>query len=280
MAREPKAPWLHGETARRMGERLEIIRLQPELILDWWGFLGAGAEVLDSAYPKARRIIVEPDADLLARSRTAADRPWWSARKWSRPPIAVTLVDGAIPGGARLVWANMMLHMVADPPALFGRWEQLLGIDGFVMFSCLGPGTLRELRELYARLGWPPPASAFIDMHDLGDMLVHAGFADPVMDQETLTLRWDNPGEGCARRAGGHGSRANSKVCAQQTEGSDSASRSRTVTRSSRHRGSPPMLRRPFRSTICVRWCDRRSHGGPSAEAAASRSASGLLGVR
>ena len=194
MAREPKAPWLHGETARRMGERLEIIRLQPELILDWWGFLGAGAEVLDSAYPKARRIIVEPDADLLARSRTAADRPWWSARKWSRPPIAVTLVDGAIPGGARLVWANMMLHMVADPPALFGRWEQLLGIDGFVMFSCLGPGTLRELRELYARLGWPPPASAFIDMHDLGDMLVHAGFADPVMDQETLTLRWDNPG--------------------------------------------------------------------------------------
>jgi malonyl-CoA O-methyltransferase len=27
-----------------------------------------------------------------------------------------------------------------------------------------------------------------VDMHDLGDMLVHAGFADPVMDQETLTL--------------------------------------------------------------------------------------------
>ena len=26
-------------------------------------------------------------------------------------------------------------------------------------------------------------------MHDLGDMLVHAGFADPVMDQETLTLQ-------------------------------------------------------------------------------------------
>ena len=194
LAREPKAPWLHGEIARRMGERLQIIRLQPELILDWWGFLGAGAEVLDAAYPKARRIIVEPDAGLLARSRAAADRPWWSARKWSRRPLEATLDDGSIPAGARLVWANMMLHMVADPPALIGRWEQLLGIDGFVMFSCLGPGTLRELRELYARLGWPSPASAFVDMHDLGDMLVHAGFADPVMDQETLTLRWDNPG--------------------------------------------------------------------------------------
>ena len=57
------------------------------------------------------------------------------------------------------------------------------------MFSCLGPGTLRELRALYQRLGWPAPTPDFIDMHDLGDMLVHAGFADPVMDQETLTLQ-------------------------------------------------------------------------------------------
>ena len=31
-------------------------------------------------------------------------------------------------------------------------------------------------------------------MHDLGDMLVHADFADPVLDQETLTLHWASPG--------------------------------------------------------------------------------------
>ncbi len=61
------------------------------------------------------------------------------------------------------------------------------------MFSCLGPGTLRELRTLYARCGWPAPTPGFVDMHDLGDMLVQAGFADPVMDQETLTLRWATP---------------------------------------------------------------------------------------
>jgi malonyl-CoA O-methyltransferase len=77
---------------------------------------------------------------------------------------------------------------------LIERWHGLLRVDGFVMFSCLGPGTLRELRALYARLGWPAPTPGFIDMHDLGDMLVHAGFADPVMDQETLTLQWDSPG--------------------------------------------------------------------------------------
>jgi malonyl-CoA O-methyltransferase len=86
----------------------------------------------------------------------------------------------------------MMLHAVPDPPRLIERWHRLLAVDGFVMFSCLGPGTLRELRALYEGLGWPAPTPDYIDMHDLGDMLVHAGFADPVMDQETLTLRWDS----------------------------------------------------------------------------------------
>jgi malonyl-CoA O-methyltransferase len=58
------------------------------------------------------------------------------------------------------------------------------------MFSTLGPGTLGSLRSLYGRQGWPLPFAPFVDMHDLGDMLVQAGFADPVMDQETLTLTW------------------------------------------------------------------------------------------
>jgi malonyl-CoA O-methyltransferase len=87
----------------------------------------------------------------------------------------------------------MMLPAVADPPALFARWHELLRADGFVMFSCLGPGSLGELRALYAEQGWGPPAADFVDMHDLGDMLVQAGFADPVMDQETLHLHWETP---------------------------------------------------------------------------------------
>jgi len=81
---------------------------------------------------------------------------------------------------------------VADPPALFARWQRLLRVDGFVMFSCPGPDTVRGLRELYRRLGWPSPAPEFVDMHDFGDMLVQSGFADPVMDQETLDVRWES----------------------------------------------------------------------------------------
>ncbi|RYY70148.1 MAG: biotin synthase, partial [Comamonadaceae bacterium] len=68
-----------------------------------------------------------------------------------------------------------------------------LAADGFLMFSCFGPDTGRELRAVYDALGWPPPGPAFTDMHDWGDMLVHGGFAEPVMDMERVTLSWETP---------------------------------------------------------------------------------------
>lgn len=190
LSRQDEPPWLHREVARRMAERLALIRLQPGRVIAWWGWLGAGGELLDEAYPRAERMVVEPDAAMRARSEAANRRPWWSTRRWQSPAPRVLMEGEPLPATAQLVWANMMLHAVLDPPALFARWQRALDVDGCVMFSCLGPGTLRELRALYERLGWGASTPAFVDMHDLGDMLVHAGFADPVMDQEVITLQW------------------------------------------------------------------------------------------
>jgi malonyl-CoA O-methyltransferase len=66
------------------------------------------------------------------------------------------------------------------------------------------------LRELYAKECWSSPHAPFVDMHDLGDMLVHAGFADPVMDQEVLTLTWATPAAALheLRQLGGNADRA------------------------------------------------------------------------
>ena len=87
----------------------------------------------------------------------------------------------------------MALHMAADPQALMAQWHRALAVDGFLMFSCLGPDTLMELRGLYQRLGWPAPSHEFTDMHDWGDMLAGAGFAEPVMDMERITLTFETP---------------------------------------------------------------------------------------
>ncbi len=183
-----------------MAERLAVVKLQPPRVLDWWSHLGASHESLAAAYPKARQTRVEPDAGLAVRSQAALAAPagaGWSPSaliaRWSRPAIDIALESELPAGHGQLVWANMMLHASTDPGQTMRQWHRALAPDGFLMFSTLGPGSLAGLRTLYADAGWPPPHAPFVDMHDLGDMLLHAGFADPVMDQELLTLTWATP---------------------------------------------------------------------------------------
>jgi malonyl-CoA O-methyltransferase len=116
-------------------------------------------------------------------------KPWWRRLGGSSTEF------GPVPAASvQMLWSNMQLHTSAEPQALMRQWHEALAVDGFLMFSCLGPDTLRELRELYAAAGWPPPGHEFTDMHDWGDMLVHGGFAEPVMDMERITLSFDTPG--------------------------------------------------------------------------------------
>jgi malonyl-CoA O-methyltransferase len=174
-------PWLHAEAARRMAERLPLIKLQPQRVLDCSGAAGASAPWLLQAYPDAEHRALADEAG------PAAPRRWWQRRP--QPPQLVT-ADQVPPGSADLLWSNMRLHLLAEPQAVVERWHQALAVGGFLMFSTLGPGSLPELREVYQANDWGEPFAPFVDMHDLGDMLVQAGFADPVMDQELLTLSW------------------------------------------------------------------------------------------
>lgn len=206
LARSATPPWLHTEIAGRMADRLQLFKTAPRCVVDWSSFLGAGAQQLSAAFPEAALMAVDPHVMLRERSRQALHRPWWHARRW-RAPAASTLLateDGSIE--AQLVWSNMALHGEADPLALMQRWQRMLSPGGLVMFSCLGPDSLRELTSLYAQLQWPAPTLPFVDMHDLGDMLVHAGLADPVMDQEHLTVHWDSASALCRdlRQLGGN----------------------------------------------------------------------------
>ena len=189
-AAPPKPPWLHEEVGRRMEDRLQWIRLDPKAWADWEPVRGglAAHELVERRYPRATCFITESEPLRLARLPGALGKPWWrrlTAPAWQAGPVP----DGAV----QMLWANMALHASPQPQALMQQWHRALQADGFLMFSCLGPDTLRELRGLYRALGWPPPAHDFTDMHDWGDMLVHAGFAEPVMDMERITLTWETP---------------------------------------------------------------------------------------
>jgi len=96
-------------------------------------------------------------------------------------PLAADSID--------LAWSNMALHWIAEPLAALRELHRVLAPEGLLMFSTLGPDTLKELRAAAGE----PRVHAFVDMHDLGDMLVACGFSAPVMDMETLQIAYRGP---------------------------------------------------------------------------------------
>jgi malonyl-CoA O-methyltransferase len=186
------SPWLHEEVARRMQERLDFIKLQPSHWIAWEP-VRSGLNALRQVatrYAKASWHAVVTQPQELKAAELALQAPWWRLSRWTRP-VVFAVTAPSLP--AQMVWANMLLHQSADPQALIAQWHRALAVDGFVMFSCLGPDTLRELRTAFAAQAWPAPAHEFTDMHDWGDMLVEAGFAEPVMDMERITLTYASP---------------------------------------------------------------------------------------
>ena len=193
----PETPWLHEEIGRRMKERLQWIRLQPKQWVDWApvnGGLQTHAAVR-ARYPKANCLALETSELRLQKAKVALTNPWWKV--WQRQAVAIASLSKGLPQqeAADMVWANMALHTAVAPQSLLRAWHSLLATDGFLMFSSLGPDTLRELQPIYQQMGWGDPSHAFTDMHDWGDMLVQAGFAEPVMDMERITLTYATPAD-------------------------------------------------------------------------------------
>lgn len=184
------SPWLHEEVARRMEDRLQWIRQAPAAWCHWEAVRGGleGHALVSARYPKARCFVVETTRRGREAASQSLSKPWWS--RWTGEQVRLEMPDE---GAVQMLWANMALHMVADPQALMAQWHRALAVDGYLMFSCLGPDTAKELRAVYADMGWPPAGHAFTDMHDWGDMLVQAGFAEPVMDMERITLTFATP---------------------------------------------------------------------------------------
>lgn len=185
------SPWLHEEVARRMEERLQWMTMRPESWLHWEPLRGGmqAHALLTARYPKAQCYVVHALAQHGEMARKSLIPSWWKPERWVGPNLQ--FAEPAQP--VQMLWANMALHMTDDPQALLAHWHRLLEPNGFLMFSCLGPDTISELRAVYAEKGWPPASHAYTDMHDWGDMMLHTGFAEPVMDMERITLTFATP---------------------------------------------------------------------------------------
>jgi len=172
---------IEAEIGARMLERLDYVKLVPRRLLD----AGSGplreARLLGKRYRGAQVLALD-----FARAMLRAGRP--RLRFFQRDsPLCVNADFARLPLAAQsveLVWSNMALHWAADPLAALREFHRVLAVEGLLMFSTLGPDTLAELRSAAGAAR----VHSFADMHDLGDMLVAAGFAEPVMDMERVTL--------------------------------------------------------------------------------------------
>jgi malonyl-CoA O-methyltransferase len=175
----PRFSRLEGEVAARMLERLDYMRLAPQRILDAGS--GPPRRELQRRYPQALAVALDFSLAMLAQ------RSFWN--RFSAQPLRLCGDLQRIPlaeGSVDLVWSNMALHWLDDPLPAFREFRRVLAPNGLVMFSTLGPDSLKELRAAAGA----NRVHAFIDMHDLGDMLLAAGLAGPVMDMELLTFEY------------------------------------------------------------------------------------------
>ena len=186
--------FLQREIADRLFERLDYIKLQPGRALDLGSGTGYATRKLRQRYANAEIISLDlaPEMLQLSRGKLPAEPILTRflgrsrAQKWlcanaEALPLAAESID--------LVLSSLMLQW-CDPEAVAAEVARVLRPNGLFMFTTFGPDTLKELRAAFRRLDDAPHVNDFVDMHDIGDILVQAGFSDPVMDQETITLTY------------------------------------------------------------------------------------------
>jgi malonyl-CoA O-methyltransferase len=180
------AAWLPRQVADALMEHLLPVRMQPERILDVGAGTGICARLLSAQYRSARVISVDCAIPALHVARAHAPR-WFSKHAYACGDAdALPVADASID----LLVSSLMLPSYPSTDAVLAEFYRVLRPGGLLMFSSLGPDTLRELRDAWMGVDRHVHVHAFVDMHDLGDALLRAGLRDVVMDTERVTGRY------------------------------------------------------------------------------------------
>ncbi len=175
---------LHAEVRDNLLGRLDLMALQPRVAVDAGAGTGHGSRALKKRYPKA--LVIALDASQLMLRAAARQNSW--LRPFSRVCADAERLPFAS-GTVDVILSNLMLQW-CNPDRVFGEFRRVLAPHGLLTFTSLGPDTLQEMRSAWGQLDSHTHVNQFIDMHDIGDALVRAGFASPVLDVERYTLNY------------------------------------------------------------------------------------------
>jgi malonyl-CoA O-methyltransferase len=184
-----RGAFLQREIGTRLLTHLDPVRIEPGRMIDLGSGTGHFFAALRERYPKAQLLGLDIAFDMLAVARER--RPWWRRAFGSQAHLVCADAERLpiAPGAAQLVFSNLTLQWCRPEP-VFSECARVLTPGGLLLFSTFGPDTLKELRAAFNAADGHEHVNTFVDMHDLGDGLVAAGFADPVMEMERITLEY------------------------------------------------------------------------------------------
>jgi malonyl-CoA O-methyltransferase len=180
---------LQREIGNRMLERLQLVRIKPEIVLDLGAGTGVATAELARRYPRSRVLALDFALPMLFQARARGRRfrkPQGLCADLEQLPLADRTVD--------LIYSNAAIQWSNDLERTFGEMLRVLKPGGLLMFTTFGPDTLKELRESWSEADGYSHVSLFTDMHDVGDALVKARFAEPVMDVDRITMTYETVG--------------------------------------------------------------------------------------
>jgi malonyl-CoA O-methyltransferase len=176
------ASFIHDEARTRLLGRLDLLRLEPKIVVDLGCATGRGANALAARYPAADVLAVDSSAAMLRAAAAGA-----------APSVAVLGGDAeAWPlraHSADLVLASLVLPW-CRPERLFAEAARVLTEGGALLFATVGPDSLQEVRTAFAAVDEHIHVHAAFDMHDLGDLALAAGLKELVLDVDRLEVTY------------------------------------------------------------------------------------------
>ena len=179
---------LQRTVAERLLERLELVTISPKMIIDAGSGPGDAARQLAKRYKGAQVLQLDLSVAMLSQSRSQDSRFFSKQQYICGDAENLPLVKNS----AELVFSSLMLQWCNNLDMAFTHIKGTLKKQGLFLFATLGPDTLKELRSSWAEVDDDVHVNTFIDMHDVGDALLRAGFVEPVMDVEQITLTYED----------------------------------------------------------------------------------------
>ena len=177
---------LQTEVCNRLLEKLEIVKISPQMILDAGTGTGAAIPALFARYKKAHVVTLDLSENMLLKAGQHGSflrSPQAVCGDIERLPFADNSFD--------LVFSSLSMQWCNDLNAALAEAKRVLKPGGLYVFTTFGPDTLKELRYSWLKVDAANHVNMFVDMHDIGDALLQDGFAEPVMEAEVLTVTYD-----------------------------------------------------------------------------------------